>query len=54
MSWLRSSTPSFVRGWTGEAVDFLATNTFVGVSRCWQTFPRPAAGSCPDPPPCPK
>lgn len=49
-----SAQDGVVRGWTGEPVDFLDTNEFVGVSRCWQTFPKPATGSCPAPPPCPK
>lgn len=48
-----SAQDGIVRGWSGEEVDFLATNEFVGISRCKQTFPKPAAGSCPSPPPCP-
>ncbi|MBX3189689.1 MAG: hypothetical protein KF819_21875 [Labilithrix sp.] len=48
-----SAQDGIVRGWTGEPVDFSSTNEFVGVSRCWQTFPKPAAGACPSPPPCP-
>lgn len=35
------------RGWTGEAVDYLATNQFIRVPSCTQTYPRPAAGNCP-------
>ncbi|MDF2693093.1 MAG: Fibronectin type domain protein [Labilithrix sp.] len=49
-----SAQDGIVRGWTGEPVDFLGTNQFVGVSRCWQTFPKPVSTSCPAPPPCPK
>lgn len=41
-----------VRGWTGAVIDLLPTNTFTGVARCQQTYPRPASGSCPDPAPC--
>ena len=48
-----SAQDGIVRGWTGEPVDFLETNEFVGISRCKQTFPKPAEGSCPAPPPCP-
>jgi hypothetical protein len=49
-----SAGDGIVRGWTGDAVDLLATNTFTDVARCNQTFPKPAAGSCPDPAPCPR
>lgn len=43
-----------VRGWTGDLVDLLATNTFAGVARCNQTYPKPVVGACPSPAPCPK
>lgn len=49
-----SSQDGIVRGWTGEPVDFVATNEFVGISRCWQTFPKPTGATCPSSPPCPK
>lgn len=43
------------RAWRGPAVDFTATNTFVGVTGCAQTLPVPPNGqACPDPrPTCP-
>lgn len=41
------------RGWTGDEVDYLATNTFSHVAYCLQTSPRPKVGQCPDPAPCP-
>jgi hypothetical protein len=50
----KSAGEGIVRGWTGEAVDLLPTNTFVEVARCNQTFPKPEVGVCPDPAPCPK
>jgi hypothetical protein len=50
----RSAGDGIVRGWTGEPVELLATNTFTNVARCNQTFPKPSAGACPDPAPCPK
>jgi len=49
-----SAGNGIVRGWTGAPVDLLATNTFTNISRCNQTFPKPEAGVCPDPAPCPK
>lgn len=49
-----SAGDGIVRGWTGELVDLLPTNTFTNVARCNQTYPKPSAGSCPDPAPCPK
>jgi hypothetical protein len=43
------------RGWQSDTkTDFTATNSFVAVTNCSQTFPRDANGSCPDPAPCPK
>ncbi len=36
------------RGWTGEQVDYLSTNTFSRIAYCTQTYPRPTVGSCPD------
>lgn len=50
----QSAGDGIVRGWTGEVVDFLPTNTFVGVARCQQTLPKPDVGACPSPAPCPK
>ncbi len=49
-----SAGEGIVRGWTGDEIDFLATNTFSNIARCNQTFPKPTAGVCPDPAPCPK
>ncbi|MBX3192402.1 MAG: hypothetical protein KF819_35755 [Labilithrix sp.] len=49
-----SAGDGIVRGWTGAPVDMLPTNTFTNVARCNQTYPKPQAGSCPDPAPCPK
>ncbi len=49
-----SAGDGIVRGWTGELVDLLSTNKFTNVARCNQTSPKPSAGSCPDPAPCPK
>lgn len=49
-----SAGEGIVRGWTGSEIDLLATNTFTNVARCNQTFPKPSAGICPDPAPCPK
>lgn len=49
-----SARDGVVRGWTGDPLDFTATNTFVDVARCLQTFPQPPNDSCPADPPCPK
>lgn len=49
-----SAANGIVRGWTGDPVDLLATNSFSGVAGCNQTFPKPSVGVCPDPAPCPK
>ncbi|MBX3206544.1 MAG: hypothetical protein KF764_15830 [Labilithrix sp.] len=49
-----SAGDGIVRGWTGDALDFLATNTFTNISRCNQTFPKPSDAVCPSPAPCPK
>lgn len=49
-----SAGDGIVRGWTGDPVDLLATNTFTDVARCNQTYPKPATGTCPDPAPCPR
>lgn len=40
------------RGWTGAAIDFAASNTFIDVAWCQQSYPRPDGGACPDPAPC--
>jgi hypothetical protein len=42
------------RGWTGGAVDFTDSNTFLDIAWCRQSFPRPIVGGCPDPVPCPR
>jgi hypothetical protein len=49
-----SAGDGIVRGWTGDPVELLATNTFTNVARCNQTFPKPLVGACPVPAPCPK
>jgi len=42
------------RGWTGSPIDFSANgNVFTGNAKCSQSYPRPVAGNCPNPPPCP-
>jgi hypothetical protein len=33
--------------------DVLPTNTFSGIARCTQSYPRDANGACPDTVPCP-
>ncbi|MBX3190914.1 MAG: hypothetical protein KF819_28220 [Labilithrix sp.] len=49
-----SAGDGVVRGWTGDPLDFLATNTFTNIARCHQTFPRPNVGVCPNPTECPQ
>jgi hypothetical protein len=50
-----SSTNGIDRGWRAPtALDFLSTNTFLGVVGCNQTWPPDAVGACPLPVPCPK
>lgn len=49
---VNSAANGIERGWIGTPVDFVSTNTFTQVAWCKQTFPRPAAGPCPDPAPC--
>ncbi len=49
-----SAGDGIIRGWTGDPIEFLATNTFTNVAYCNQTLPRPTVGICPDPAPCPK
>jgi hypothetical protein len=49
-----SAGDGVVRGWTGDPVELMATNTFTNVARCNQTFPKPSVGVCPVPAPCPK
>ncbi len=49
-----SAGEGIVRGWTGDPVELLATNTFTNIARCNQTFPKPSMGVCPAPAPCPK
>lgn len=41
------------RGWTGDAVDMTAGNTFNAIAYCTQTDPKPAVGVCAAPPMCP-
>jgi hypothetical protein len=40
------------RGWKGDPVDYLATNTFERIAYCRQTAPKPLAGLCASPAPC--
>lgn len=49
-----SAAEGIVRGWIGEATDFLPTNQFARVARCHQSFPSPVGASCPNPAPCPR
>jgi hypothetical protein len=35
------------RSWSGDLVDFLATNTFDKIAACKQSYPRATNGSCP-------
>lgn len=49
-----SARDGVVRGWVGDPLDFTASNTFVDVARCLQTFPQPPDDACPADPPCPK
>jgi hypothetical protein len=42
------------RGWASDTkTDFLATNTFVNVAGCQQTYPKDANNACPATVPCP-
>jgi hypothetical protein len=42
------------RGWRDDnKPDFLATNTFIGIAGCKQTYPSDTNGSCPSTVPCP-
>ncbi len=50
----KSAANGFERAWTGTEVDFTPTNTFTDVAYCTQTQPKPAVGSCPATPSCPK
>lgn len=49
-----SAGDGVVRGWTGDPLDFLPTNTFTSIAQCHQTFPKPREGVCPNPAPCPR
>jgi hypothetical protein len=49
-----SAGDGVVRGWTGAEIDFLATNSFLGIARCNQTYPKPESGVCSENLPCPK
>lgn len=39
-----SASNGIDRGWTGDPVDYLPTNTFTRVAYCTQTSPRPNMG----------
>ena len=41
------------RAWSGDLVDFIPTNTFTGMARCKQSYPRETNGACPATVPCP-
>jgi hypothetical protein len=41
------------RGWTGDPVELMTTNTFTSVPGCKETYPVPSMGQCPMPSPCP-
>lgn len=47
-----SAGDGIVRGWTGDEIDFMPSNTFTNVARCNQTAPKPIVGVCSDV--CPK
>lgn len=49
-----SAGDGIIRGWTGDPLDFLSSNTFARVGRCTQTFPKSSTAACPNPAPCPK
>lgn len=41
------------RSWSGSALDFSPTNTFIDVAECAQSWPRDTNGSCAGPARCP-
>lgn len=41
------------RGWRGNVIDFLPTNTFENIAGCTQSYPKDRNGACPMNPPCP-
>ncbi len=41
------------RGWRGESIDFIPTNTFEEIGKCKQSTPRDQNGACPGSIPCP-
>jgi hypothetical protein len=41
-----------VRAWNGDPLDLSATNTFVDLGGCKQSFPVPDSNVCPTPVPC--
>ena len=50
-----SAGSGFDRGWVGEEIDYLDTNSFDGIAHCLQSYPRPEdPATCPDPAPCPR
>lgn len=51
-TFVKSAANGIERAWVGTPVDFLPSNTFTEIAYCRQTYPRPAAGSCPVPAPC--
>ncbi|HEX7665148.1 MAG TPA: hypothetical protein VF407_11570, partial [Polyangiaceae bacterium] len=46
-----SARDGIVRGWTGDAVDFAASNTFTNVANCKQTLPK-TSSACGEPGAC--
>jgi hypothetical protein len=47
-----SAADGIDRGWVGPPVDLSAGNTFEDIAHCWQSYPRPDGGTCPESPPC--
>lgn len=49
-----SAGDGIVRGWEGEPLDFLESNSFSNITRCFATYPKPTNEVCPNPAPCPE
>lgn len=48
-----SAAHGILRGWEGDSIDYLTSNTFENVDGSKETYPRPSEGACPTSPPCP-
>jgi hypothetical protein len=49
-----SATHGIDRGWRNDfKPSFLPTNTFIGIGRCTETYPKDTNGACPMTVPCP-